>query len=43
MVYNEVVALKSLDHVGIEKIYEIYQEKDKLVIMIEYCGGGNLY
>lgn len=43
MVYNEVIALKSFDHIGIEKIYEVYQEKEKLVIIIEYCDGGTLY
>lgn len=43
MVYNEVIALKSFDHIGIEKIYEVYQEKEKLVIIIEYCSGGTLY
>ncbi|CAD8058304.1 unnamed protein product [Paramecium sonneborni] len=43
MVYNEVIALKTLSHPGIEQIYEVYQEKDKLVIIIEYCQGGTLY
>ncbi|CAD8165430.1 unnamed protein product [Paramecium pentaurelia] len=43
MVYNEVIALKSFDHIGIEKIYEVYQEKEKLIIIIEYCDGGTLY
>ncbi|CAD8143523.1 unnamed protein product [Paramecium octaurelia] len=43
MVYNEVIALKTLSHPGIEQIYEVYQEKDKLVLIIEYCQGGTLY
>ncbi|CAD8141244.1 unnamed protein product [Paramecium octaurelia] len=43
MVYNEVISLKTLNHPGIEQIYEVYQEKDKLVIIIEYCQGGTLY
>ncbi|CAD8121934.1 unnamed protein product [Paramecium sonneborni] len=43
MVYNEVIALKQFDHVGIEKIYEVYQEKEKLVIIIEHFDGGTLY
>lgn len=43
MIYNEVITLKSLNHPGIEKIFEIYQERDKLVIIVEFLSGGTLY
>lgn len=43
MVYNEMLILKNLKHPGIMKIYEIYQEKDRLIIIMEYIAGGTMY
>lgn len=38
-----MLILKDLEHPGIMKIYEIFQEKDKLVIIMEYISGGTMY
>jgi death-associated protein kinase len=43
MVFNEMYILKDLDHPGIMKLHEIFQEKDKLIIIMEYVPGGTLY
>ena len=38
-----MLILKNLEHPAILKIYEIFQEKDKLVIIMEYISGGTMY
>ncbi|CAD8153269.1 unnamed protein product [Paramecium pentaurelia] len=43
MVYNEITTLKNVDHQNIMKLYEVIQEKDKLILIMEYCAGGTLY
>lgn len=43
MIFSEVQTLQDLDHPGIMKIHEIYQETDKLVMIVDYVPGGTLY
>lgn len=37
---NEVAILQSLDHPNICKIYEVYDQSDSYVLIIELCEGG---
>ena len=41
---NEISVLKSLDHPNIMKIYEFYEDNEKMYLITEFCGGdaGNL-
>jgi serine/threonine protein kinase len=43
MVFNEIQVLKSVFHPGIVEMYEIIQEKESLIIILEYLAGGTLY
>lgn len=43
MVHNEVQTLKAVKHPGIVRLYEIIQDRDKLVLIMEYVPGGDLY
>lgn len=43
MVFNEIIVLKSVFHPGIVEMYEIIQEKDRLIIILEFLAGGTLY
>ena len=36
---NEISVLKSLDHPNIMKIYEFYEDKEKMYLITEFCGG----
>lgn len=40
---NEVSALKTLDHPNIIKLYEVYEDKDCVYLVQEYCDGGDLF
>jgi serine/threonine protein kinase len=40
---NEVSVLRSLDHPNIVKAYEVYETKQNIYVVMEYCSGGNLY
>ena len=41
---NEISVLKALDHPNIMKIYEFYEDDEKMYLITEFCGGdaGNL-
>ena len=41
---NEISVLRSLDHPNIMKIYEFYEDNEKMYLITEFCGGdtGNL-
>ena len=41
---NEISVLKSLDHPNIMKIYEFFEDKEKMYLIAEFCGGdtGNI-
>ena len=36
---NEISVLKSLDHPNIMKIYEFYEDNEKMYLITEFCGG----
>lgn len=40
---NEIEVLRSLDHPNIVKAYEVYETKRNIYVVMEYCGGGDLY
>ena len=42
-VFNEVEILKSLDHPNVLKVYEFFEDDAKCYIVMEYCGGGDLF
>ena len=42
-ILREVTILKSMDHVNIIKVYEVYQYEGNLCIVQEYCKGGELF
>ena len=41
--YNEVNALKTLDHPHIIKLFEIYEDDKKVYLVQELCTGGELF
>jgi serine/threonine protein kinase len=43
MVHNEVQVLRSVRHNSIVRLFEIIQDRDKLVLIMEYVPGGDLY
>lgn len=43
MVFNEVAILRSLDHPGIIKLHEYYQDEMNYYIITEFCSGGELF
>eukprot|EP00986_Skeletonema_menzelii_P013060 scaffold7400_cov122-Skeletonema_menzelii.AAC.9 len=40
---NEISVLRSLDHPNIVKAYEVYETKQNIYVVMEYCSGGDLY
>jgi calcium-dependent protein kinase len=40
---GEVAALKTLDHPHIIKLFEVYEDKDCVYLVQEYCEGGELF
>lgn len=40
---RELEILKTLDHPNIIKLYEVYQDMDFFHLVMEYCGGGELF
>ena len=40
---NELTALKTLDHPHIIKLYEIFENKESIFLVQEYCSGGELF
>ena len=43
MAFNEVAVLRSLDHPNVIKLHEYYQDEQNYYIIMEYCGGGELF
>lgn len=41
--YNEVNALKTLDHPHIIKLFEVYEDKKNVYLAQELCKGGELF
>ena len=41
--YNEVSALRALDHPNILKLYEYYQDDKNYYLITEFCSGGELF
>lgn len=39
----EIELLKELDHPNIIKVYEYFQDPEKIYIVMEMCSGGELY
>ena len=42
-ILQEVQILKAIDHPGVIKIFEVYQDAEKLHIVTELCTGGDLF
>ena len=40
---NEVAILRTLDHPNIVRVYEIFESKRAIYLVMEYCSGGDLY
>jgi serine/threonine protein kinase len=40
---NEIEILRSMDHPNIVRAYEVYSSKRQIYLVLELCGGGNLY
>lgn len=40
---NEIEILRSLDHPNIVKVYEIYDLKEQIYVIMELCSGGDLW
>ncbi|KAF7458380.1 calcium-dependent protein kinase 2 [Cryptosporidium felis] len=40
---KEINILKNLDHPNIVKLYETYQDKDNIYLVMELCSGGELF
>ena len=40
--FYEIQLLRDLDHPGVLKIFEYFQDKDRLYIVTEYVAGGEL-
>ena len=40
---NEIDMLMRLDHPSIVNIYDIYEDEDTIVLVLEYMEGGELY
>ena len=40
---SEISVLKSLDHPNIIKIFEFFEDSKRIYIVMEYCGGGELF
>lgn len=43
MLFGELDLLKTLDHPNIIKLFEIYDHKEFLYVVTEYCDGGELF
>ena len=41
--YNEVTIMQKLEHPNVVKLYETYEHKGQLHMVMELCSGGNLY
>ena len=43
MLKRELDILKTLDHPNIIKLFEVYQDENFFHLVMEYCGGGELF
>ena len=43
MIQNEIMVLRKVIHPGIIRLYEVIQEKDRLLLVMELVNGGDLY
>ena len=41
--FNEVTALKTLDHPNVIKLYELFEDEDSVYLVQEFCDGGELF
>ena len=42
-VLSEIIIPMKLDHPNLNKLYEVFQWRDKLVLVMELCEGGDLF
>jgi len=40
---NEIENLRHIDHPNVVRIYEIFETKNSMFLVMEYCSGGDLY
>ena len=40
---NEIELLKMLDHPNVIKLYEYYEDRDNIYLILEFCDGGELF
>merc|ERR1712157_453255 len=40
---NEVEILKTMDHPNIVKVYNVFERKQEIHIVMEFCSGGDLF
>lgn len=40
---NEFTALRTLDHPNVIKLYELFEDDNKIFLVQEFCGGGELF
>lgn len=43
MIYNEYEVLKSIEHPNIGNLYEVFQEPERVVFIMQFVGGGEVY
>lgn len=43
MIKNEIMALRKVIHPGVIRLYEIIQERERLILIMEFVSGGDLY
>lgn len=43
MIKNEILALRKMNHPGIIRLYEVIQEKNRLILIMELVHGTDLY
>jgi calcium-dependent protein kinase len=42
-IYREAMAMKKLDHKNIIRLFNAFVEKKDVIMIIEYCAGGELF
>lgn len=41
--FNEITALKTLDHPNVIKLYESFEDEENVYLVQEFCDGGELF